>query len=117
MPPAPLRSRRSLLHLVAVLTLLVVAACAPAAAPVVLDSPEAQALDRVAQEAFHRMEIGRLRTGSYTSNVLVDLDLPRGARVTVEAFGEAEYLLRITSDVVDGIAWLVSPRGVERVGA
>jgi hypothetical protein len=34
------------------------------------------------------MELGRLRLGVYTTNVLVDLDLPRGARVTVEAFDD-----------------------------
>lgn len=101
--------------LVAVVVALLLAACAPAAAPPTADSPEAQAIDRIAHEAYHRMEIGRLRTGGYTSNVLVDLDLPQGARVTVEAFGDAEYVLRITSDAVAGTAWLVSPRGVERV--
>jgi hypothetical protein len=56
-----------------------------------------------------------LRTGVYTTNVLVDLDIPRGTRVTVEAYGETDYLLRITSDAVPGAAWLVSPRGIDRV--
>jgi hypothetical protein len=93
---------------------LLATACAPAAiAP--LDDPEAVAVERVAQEAFHRMEIGRLRTGAYTTNVLVDLDLPRGARATVEAFDDDDYRLRIDSDAVPGAAWLVSPRGVRRV--
>jgi hypothetical protein len=83
-----------------------------AAAP--FDTPAAREVERAAQEAFHRMEIGRLRLGVYTTNVLVDLDLPRGARVTVEAFGDDDYRLRFTSDAALEAAWLVSPRGVER---
>ena len=78
------------------------------------DTPAAREVERAAQVAFHRMEIGRLRLGVYTTNVLVDLDLPRGARVTVEAFGDDDYRLRFTSDAALEAAWLVTPRGVER---
>jgi hypothetical protein len=114
--PLPLRSTRmAALPVLALLMLIVIASCAPAAVAPELDTPEAQAVDRVAHEAYHRMEIGRLRTGTYTTNVLVDLDLPRGARVTVEAFGDSEYVLRITSDAVPGTAWLVTQQGVHRV--
>jgi hypothetical protein len=90
------------------------AACVPTTteAPA---GPAAQALERTASEAYHRMELGRLRTGSYTTNVLVDVDLPQGARVTVEAFTGDDYRLRVDSDAVAGVAWLVSPRGVRRV--
>ncbi|MBA2668690.1 MAG: hypothetical protein H0U69_16830 [Trueperaceae bacterium] len=121
----PIASARRPLAL-ALLVLALVAACAPAvdgatgaagaagAASAAFDTPAAQAVERVAHEAFHRMEIGRLRTGVYTTNVLVDLDLPRGARITVEAFSDGDYTLRLTSDAVDGAAWLVSPRGVQR---
>jgi hypothetical protein len=106
---------RSRVGTVALAALLVLAACAPAATAPVFDTPAARELERVAQEAYHRMEIGRLRTGVYTTNVLVDLDLPRGARATVEAFDDDDYRLRIDSDAVPGAAWLVSPRGVRRV--
>ncbi len=47
--------------------------------------------------------------------MLVDVALPRGTRITVEAFGGDDYRLRIDSDAVDGVIWLVSPRGVRRV--
>jgi hypothetical protein len=90
-------------------------ACVPAATTEALSGPAGQALERTASEAYHRMELGRLRTGSYTTNVLVDVDLPRGARVTVEAFSGDDYRLRVDSDVVEGVVWLVSPRGVRRV--
>ncbi|CAN5663319.1 hypothetical protein BH23DEI1_BH23DEI1_05770 [soil metagenome] len=118
----PIASARPPLAL-ALLVLALVAACAPAvdgatsaagAASAAFDTPAAQAVERVAHEAFHRMEIGRLRTGVYTTNVLVDLDLPRGARITVEAFSDGDYTLRLTSNAVDGAAWFVSPRGVQR---
>jgi hypothetical protein len=106
--------RHAPLAVVALAFALLAAACAPAAlAP--LGDPEAIAVERVAQEAFHRMEIGRLRTGTYTTNVLVDLDLPRGARVTVVAFSGDDYTLRVTSDRVTDAAWTVSPGGVRRV--
>ena len=90
-------------------------ACVPAATTEALSGPAAQALERTASEAYHRMELGRLRTGSYTVNVLVDVDLPQGARVTVEAFSDDDYRLRVDSDAVEGVVWLVSPRGVRRV--
>jgi hypothetical protein len=101
---------------IALAVVALLGACAPAAAEPSLP-PEAAPLERVAHEAYHRMEIGRLRTGSYTTNVLVDLDVPRGARVTVEAFGGSDYVLRVSSDAVSTVAWLVSPRGVRRVAA
>lgn len=93
--------------------LLVLAACAPATAA--FDTPAAREVERSAEEAFHRMELGRLQLGMYTSNVLVDLDLPRGARVTVEAFSDDDYTLRFTSDAALEVAWLVTPEGVQRV--
>jgi hypothetical protein len=117
MPPTA-RPPRRLAHVVlALLASLLIASCAPAATPPALDTPAAQAVDRLAHEAYHRMEIGRLRTGTYTTNVLVDLELPQGARVTVEAFSDTDYVLRVTSDAVQDAAWLVSPRGVERVSS
>ena len=100
------------------LLLLVLAACAPRAAAfdtAAFDTPAAREAERAAYEAYHRMELGRLRLGVYTTNVLVDLDLPRGARITVEAFEDDDYQLRLTSEAALEIAWLVTPRGVRRV--
>ncbi len=110
MPRIP-RSSAAVLVLAALL--LVLAACAPATAA--FDTPAAREVERSAEEAFHRMELGRLQLGVYTRNALVDLDLPRGARVTVEAFSDDDYTLRFTSDAALEIAWLVTPRGVQRV--
>jgi hypothetical protein len=109
----PARARALLLT--AALLAAVLAACVPATTTEAPADPAAQALERTASEAYHRMELGRLRTGSYTTNVLVDVELPQGARVTVEAFTGDDYLLRVDSDAVAGVAWLVSPRGVRRV--
>ena len=112
---------------------LVLAACAPRAqtfdapngsepeaAPsaAAFDTPAARDVERAAYVAYHLMELGRLRLGVYTTNVLVDLELPRGARITVEAFddeGDDDYRLRLTSDAALEIAWLVTPHGVRRV--
>jgi hypothetical protein len=107
-------ARAQALLLTAALAALL-AACVPAATAETLAGPAAQALERTASEAFHRMELGRLSTGSYTTNVLVDVDLPQGARVTVEAFTGDDYRLRVDSDAVTGVVWFVSPRGVRRV--
>ncbi|HSL96626.1 MAG TPA: hypothetical protein VLA35_12040, partial [Thermoleophilia bacterium] len=64
--------------------------------------------------AYHRMELGRLQLGVYTTNVLVDVELPRGARLTLEAFDDDGYRLRVDSDAVPGVAWYVTPSGVRR---
>ncbi len=103
--------------LLVVVWLGVLAACAPTTSAPAIDGPAAQAVDRVAQETFHRMELGRLSQGTYTTNVLVDVALPQGARVTVEAFEGDDYLLRVDSDVVPGVVWYVSPQGVRHAAA
>lgn len=108
-------ARRPAPWFLAVVAAALLGACVPAAVAERLGSPAAQALERTAQEAFHRMELGRLRLGAYTTNVLVDLELPRGARWTLEAFDGQDYRLRVEGDAVEGVAWLVSPRGVRRV--
>jgi hypothetical protein len=97
-----------------VLTILLIAAvagCAPRAAGKSASSVTGE-LQRTALVAFHRMEIGFLQTGGYTTNVLVDLELPRGVRWTLEEFTEQSYRLRFTDDADPGAAWLVSPAGV-----
>jgi hypothetical protein len=114
MPQRPLRAP---VPVIVAALLLTLAACAPALDGVdasAFETPAALEVERAAQEAYHRMELGRLRLGVYTTNVLVDLDLPRGARVTVEAFGDDDYRLRFTSDAALDLAWLVTPDGVRR---
>lgn len=108
--------RRSFAHLFASLAafVLLAAACLPAAGASGFATPAAQAVERAASEAFHRMELGRLATGSYTTNVLVDVDLPPGTRLTLEAFDGDGYLLRVTADDLPDLAWFVTPRGVRR---
>ena len=103
------------LVLALVLAVAIAAACVPAGVRDRLAGPAAQAVERAAYESYHRMELGRLRLGAYTTNALIDVDLPRGARLTVEAFDDHDYRLRVDSDFVEGIVWLVSPRGVRRV--
>lgn len=116
MHPARLApARRPVLPALAIALALLVAGCVPASVATALDTPAAQAVARAAEETYHRMELGRLATGSYTTNVLVDVDLPQGARITVEAFADDDYRLRVEGDQVDGVAWLVSPAGVRRI--
>lgn len=103
------------------LLLVALAACAPApgtaptgtAAPA---NPEDLAiLERTAWEAWHLMELGRLRSGVYTTNALVDLPLPQGVRWTLLAFDETAYELSVSSDEgSDG--FLVDPSGVRSAG-
>ena len=98
-------------------TLIVLAACAPQAQPPTTSgatpsSAAAGATQTVAEIAHHRMEIGRLQTGAYTTNVLVDIEIPRGVRWTVLEFAEDDYLLRFTNDDVPDVLWLVEPGGV-----
>lgn len=107
------RVKLSLLPLAALALLLVTSACAPRATTASsLDTPEARQLEQVATIAFHRMEIGLLQTGEYTTNVLIDLELPQGVRWTLEQFSSGDYLLRFTSSHLPDYAYLVTPQGV-----
>ncbi len=78
----------------------------------VLESQEAIQTRQVADIAYHQMEIGKLESGEYNTNVLADLVLPRGTLWTLVAFGEGSYTLRFTSQAITDFAWLVSPAGV-----
>jgi hypothetical protein len=97
------------------LLLLLLAACAPVA----VTPPASTAAERAAQNTafviFHRMQLGYLETGSYTTNVLVDVDLPQGMRWTIEAFPGESYELWVSDDLLPGIHWEVTPGGVRRV--
>jgi hypothetical protein len=91
---------------------LLLASCAPRAAPLQLNSPEALELERIATAAWHRMQLVYLETGEYTTNALADLRLPSGVRWLVEEFGAGSYTIRFTSIHVVGVAWFVTPTGV-----
>lgn len=104
-----------------VILVLPLAACAPqsvapGAATTAATAVESE-LQRAALEAFHRMEIAFLQTGSYSTNALIDLDLPRGVKWTLEEFDDSGYRLRFTDDERPRDAWIVSPAGVVRGGA
>ena len=92
------------------------AACAPTTLPGADDEVAAE-LDRTANIIYHRMELGFLETGTYTTNVLVDMQLPEGAKWTLQEFANdgSTYSLVLTSSRAEGAAWEVSPRGVRRV--
>ena len=109
-------SRAGLLVAVVIL-LAALVGCAPATQAPLPAGAAARQLDITALIVYHRMAIGYLETGAYTTNVLVDVQLPAGARWTLEAYpnGGTSYRLRIISTQVPGIAWEVSPDGVRRV--
>ena len=102
-------------------SLLLLAACAPrtqgtSTAPeteAVFQSPAAQETNRIAMAAYHRMELGQLESGSYTTNVLINLDVPQGVRWMLEDLNDDSYTLRFTSANVPDAAWIVTPEGVE----
>ena len=107
--------------------LVLFAACAPRTAPAneggvevavtpaleAPESPAAREVQQTAQVAYHRMQIGFLQTGEYTTNALLDLSLPQGVRWTVETFEPGTYQLRFVSAEVPEQAWVVTPEGVQ----
>src|SRR5690606_15326993 len=101
--------------LIALLLALLAAACAPTTLPGA-DDAAVQELQTTAEILFHRMELGHLESGIYTTNVLVDAPIPEGARWTLQEFATdgSDYLLVLTSTRVEGVAWRVSPGGVAR---
>ena len=94
--------------------MLVLSSCLPriGAPQNVLESQEAIETRQAADIAYHQMEIGKLESGDYNTNVLADLALPKGTQWTLVAFGEGTYTLRFTSQAITDFAWLVSPEGV-----
>lgn len=114
-PASQARRLRLLLLLTAALA---VSACAPTTLPGVDDAALSQ-MQRTADILFHRMEIGFLETGVYTTNVLIDAPLPEGARWTLQDFAPdgSSYVLVLTSSSLPEVAWNISPRGVRRSAA
>lgn len=101
--------------LVALVAVLVVAACAPTTLPGI-DDAALNRMERTAEILFHRMELGFLESGVYTTNVLIDAPLPEGARWTLQDFAPdgSSYVLFLTSTNLPDLAWRISPRGVSR---
>ena len=62
------------------------------------DLPTDEPILRTAWEAWLRMELGRLATGAYTTDALLDLLLPTGIRWTVVDYGPDAYALVVTGD-------------------
>lgn len=108
---------------------LLLAACAPAAGTPVREPAAAHAGPRLeeargaeedaarttAVAIWHRMELGRLQQGGYTSNVLEEMtDLPRGVAFFMDSFPGESFELRVTDDAVPGVWWLVTPDGISR---
>ena len=108
--------------------LLTIAGCVPAAAPArdpaapppagdvrAVRAPRDLGRDdplvRTAWEAWLRMELGRLTSGAYATDVLLELDLPAGVRWTVVEYGPDAYALQVTSDA-SPTALRVDPDGV-----
>ena len=62
------------------------------------------------------MELGHLEAGVYTTNALIDVKLPEGARWTLQEFASdgSSYVLTLTSSRLPGVGWRVSPRGVSQ---
>jgi len=103
------------LPLLAVCLVILLSGCLPGlgAPRDPLESREAMETQNIAEVAFHQMEIGKLQSGDYTTNVLVSLDLPQGTQWTLIALGEGSYTLRFSSAAVSDYVWLVSPAGVQ----
>jgi len=110
----PLRARTFGLALAGLLFAL--AACAPAGTTSTGFTATTQT-GRVAVAAYHRMELGQLETGSYTTNTLIDLDIPQGVRWTVDEFTESSYRLRVENLNQPDEVYIVTPAGVRPAGA
>lgn len=110
--------------LLALLALLVgsLAACAPSAfGSAGKADPVADELQNTAEIIYHRMELGRLELGKYTTTPLVDLtNLPEGATVTLIEYDVERggfYTIMLTSTRLPGAAWRITERGVRRAAA
>jgi len=101
--------------------LLGLAACAPGAfGGVDPDDPAVAELQRAAEIIFHRMELGKLELGAYTTTPLVDARIPEGATLTLveyDAESGSTYTIVLTSTRFTQGEWRITPSGVRRVAA
>ncbi len=105
---------------VAVLALLLLlGSCAPGAfGGADPDDPTVAELQRAAEIIYHRMELGRLDLGAYTTTPLVDATIPEGATLTLveyDTVNGSTYTLMLRSTKFPQGAWRITPRGVSRV--
>src|SRR5690554_3887175 len=95
---------------------LILTACAPGAfGGADPDDPAVAELQRAAEIIYHRMELGRLDLGAYSTTPLVDAALPEGATLTLVEYDTesgSTYTLMLTSTKFQGGAWRITPRGV-----
>ncbi len=105
----------------AIMLALLVSACAPGAfGGANPDDPVVAELQRAAEVIYHRMELGRLELGAYTTTPLVDAKIPEGATLTLvqyDAEKGSTYTLLLSSSRFPQGAWRITPRGVSRVAA
>lgn len=103
----------------ALLLAIVVSACAPGAfGGARPDDPIVAELQRSAEIIYHRMELGRLELGAYTTTPLIDARIPEGATLTLiqyDAENGSTYTLLLSSSRFTGGSWRITPRGVSRV--
>lgn len=108
------------LLLVALLA-LPLAACAPGAfGGANTDDPVVAELQRAAEVIYHRMELGRLELGAYTTTPLVDARIPEGATLTLveyDAESGSTYTIVLSSTRFTQGEWRITPSGVRRVAA
>lgn len=118
--PPRLRGRLQL-ALAALFLLITLAACAPAAfGSANVDQPIVEELRKAAEIIYHRMELGRLELGAYTTTPLVDADIPEGAMLTLINYDlerGSTYELLLTSTHLGGAGFRITPRGVSRANA
>jgi len=121
-PPKPVPVAAALRSAALALALLLaLAACAPGAFGGADPSdPVVAELQRAAEIIFHRMELGKLELGAYTTTPLVDARIPEGATLTLvqyDAEAGTTYTLMLTSSRFTEGAWRITPQGVSRVAA
>ncbi len=114
--PRPRASLRLAVFSVLVASLL--AACAPGAFGGADPNDVVVAeLQRSAEVIYHRMELGRLELGAYTTTPLVDAVIPEGATLTLIEYDSengSTYTLLLTSSRFPEGAWRITPGGVRR---
>ncbi len=101
--------------------LLGLAACAPGAfGGANPDDPAVAELQRAAEIIYHRMELGKLELGAYTTTPLIDAVIPEGATLTLVEYDTesgSTYTIVLSSTRFTQGEWRITPGGVRRVAA
>ena len=97
------------------------AACAPGAfGGANPDDPAVAELQRAAEIIYHRMELGKLELGAYTTTPLIDAVIPEGATLTLVEYDTesgSTYTIVLSSTRFTQGEWRITPGGVRRVAA